>query len=118
MTTVQWLDYTPASLAPSGSLPVAEQSQINAQEAKRRSALNKLELAINAAEDLERQLGLKECWTHDHPDYQEAAAYIKNKRFIRAVEHLEGLVVARLFELAKANLMGTCAYLFGFFLLY
>ncbi|KAF8481387.1 hypothetical protein JB92DRAFT_3272034, partial [Gautieria morchelliformis] len=43
-----------------------------------------------------------------HPAYQEAAAYINNQRFIRVVEQLEGLVVAQLFELAKANLMGTC----------
>ncbi|KAF8461318.1 hypothetical protein JB92DRAFT_2777964, partial [Gautieria morchelliformis] len=50
---------------------------------------------------------LNERWTHEHPAYQEAAAYINNQCFIRVVEQLEGLVVAWLFELAKANLMGT-----------
>ncbi|KAG2044043.1 hypothetical protein BDR03DRAFT_930785 [Suillus americanus] len=41
------------------------------------------------------------------PEYQEALKYLHNRQFICAVQHLEGLVVQRLFELAKANLAGT-----------
>jgi hypothetical protein len=110
ITTVKWLGYTPASLAPSGSLSAKEESQLRAEEAERRSILHKLDLAMNIVEDLERRLGLKDRWTCQHPEYQEAAAYINNQEFIRAVEKLEALIVARLFELAKANLMGTCEF--------
>ncbi|KAF8513285.1 hypothetical protein JB92DRAFT_228676 [Gautieria morchelliformis] len=108
MTTVAWFAYTPAGLAPSGSLSVKEESHLRTEEAERRSILCKLDLAMNVVQDLERRLGLDERWTCQHPEYQEAAAYINNQEFIHAVEQLEGLIVARLFELAKANLMGTC----------
>ncbi|KAF8510085.1 hypothetical protein JB92DRAFT_2728674, partial [Gautieria morchelliformis] len=110
MTTVKWLEYTPSSLALSGTLSAAEGSEVKALEAERCSTLRKLELAMNVVEDIERRLGLNERWTHEHPAYQEAAAYINNQGFIRVVERLEGLVVARLFELAKANLMGDKSY--------
>jgi hypothetical protein len=33
--------------------------------------------------------------------------YIGNKKFVRIVEELEGLVVSRLMELDKANLAGS-----------
>ena len=36
--------------------------------------------------------------------------FINNRTFIGAVERLEGLVVQRLFELSKVNLVGTGAY--------
>ncbi|KAF8515748.1 hypothetical protein JB92DRAFT_3114698 [Gautieria morchelliformis] len=112
MTTVAWFAYTPAGLAPSGSLSVKEESHLRAEEAERRSILHKLDLAMNVVQDLERRLGLDERWTCQHPEYQEAAAYINNQEFIHAVEQLEGLIVACLFELAKANIMGTYKYNF------
>ena len=37
--------------------------------------------------------------------------YISNKKFIRVVEELEGLVVSRLMELDKANLAGSGTWL-------
>ncbi|KAF8513890.1 hypothetical protein JB92DRAFT_2551894, partial [Gautieria morchelliformis] len=63
---------------------------------------------MNVVQDLECWLGLDEWWTCQHREYQEAVAYINNQEFMHAIEQLEGPVVARLFELAKANLMGTC----------
>ncbi|KAG1767502.1 hypothetical protein EDD22DRAFT_978132 [Suillus occidentalis] len=66
-----------------------------------------LTLEMNAALDLEHRLGLTERWTPHDPEYQEALEYLNNHRFIRAVQRLEGLVVQRLFELAKANLAST-----------
>ncbi|KAF8590863.1 hypothetical protein K439DRAFT_1644436 [Ramaria rubella] len=42
-------------------------------------------------------------------EYREAATYLKHHQFIRVIEELEQLVVQRLFELAKANLMATVA---------
>jgi hypothetical protein len=110
-TTVpfDFVSYTPVDFTPTGSLPTLSQVSVNARalEAERKSALNRLNLAINAVEDLERRMGLTERWTPAHEEYQKADEYLKNHRFIRAVEALEGLVVQRLFELSKANLSGT-----------
>jgi hypothetical protein len=65
---------------------------------------------MNAVLDLERRISVTQRWTPADPEYQEALKYLHNQRFIRAVQHLEGLVVQRLFELAKANLAGTGIY--------
>ncbi|KAG1847698.1 hypothetical protein F4604DRAFT_1594296 [Suillus subluteus] len=62
---------------------------------------------MNVALDLERRLNLTTRWTPHDPEYQEALEYLNNQWFIRVVQRLEGLVVQRLFELAKANLAGT-----------
>ena len=91
-----------------------EQSQKNialarAKVAERNAALRKLQLAEAALEDIERRMGISERWTEDSAEYKEAQAYVKNRRFIRAVDQLERLVVQRLFELSKANLAGTGA---------
>jgi hypothetical protein len=69
--------------------------------------MQKLELHINAVQDLEQQLGIQERWMATHPEYQKTLTYINNHTFIRAVEKLEGLVVQQLMELSKANVLGT-----------
>lgn len=64
---------------------------------------------MNVVLDLERRLSVETRWTPNDVEYQQASAYLTNRRFVRAVEQLEGLVVQRLFELAKSNLAGTGA---------
>ncbi|KAI0043066.1 hypothetical protein FA95DRAFT_1631889 [Auriscalpium vulgare] len=80
---------------------------VKAKELERRSAHRKLLLAQNVADDLERRLAIEERWTPERPEYIAVRDYIGKRKFIRAVETLEGLVVQRLFELAKANISGT-----------
>lgn len=46
-------------------------------------------------------------WTADFPEYIRIQEYIKNKKYLRAVDTLEALVVQRLFELTKLNHSGT-----------
>src|SRR6266481_8894290 len=98
---VQWQGGTPLALPPPNVHVTAEaQMKIKATDAGRRATLRKLELAMNVADDLERKLGLVNRWTPEDGEYCDALLYIKNRKFFRAVETLEGLVVARLFELA------------------
>ncbi|KAF8461317.1 hypothetical protein JB92DRAFT_2839113 [Gautieria morchelliformis] len=52
-TTVPWLEYTPSSLALSGTLSAAEESEVKALEAEHRSTVHKLELAMNVVQDIE-----------------------------------------------------------------
>ncbi len=77
--------------------------------AKRQAASHHLQLALGVVDDFEAHIKLDNHsrWTPNHPSYQAAAMYIKNREFIRAVNELERLVVQRLFELSKANLAGT-----------
>jgi hypothetical protein len=107
LSTVNFLTYETADFAASGSLSQSSQSKSKNQELQRRTAVQKVELHLNAVSDLERWLGLEERWTAVHPEYQKTVNYINNRKFICAVEKLEGLVVQRLFELSKANLSGT-----------
>ncbi|KAI0037789.1 hypothetical protein FA95DRAFT_1506476, partial [Auriscalpium vulgare] len=78
-----------------------------AKEAERRAAVAKLSLAQNVVADLERRLGLAEAWTADTPEYQRNLGILQRTKFDKVVDQLEGLVVQRLFELAKANISGT-----------
>ncbi|KAJ2991814.1 hypothetical protein NUW54_g8091 [Trametes sanguinea] len=83
------------------------QAVVRAKIAERNAALRKYERAEEAVLDMERQMGITERWTEGSMAYKEGYAYLKNRRFIRAVEELERLVIQRLFELSKDNLAGT-----------
>jgi hypothetical protein len=110
------MTYTTADFVPTGSLPSRSQITLNARaiEAERKSTLRRLNLKLNAVQDLERKLGITERWTSNDEEYQKAWKYRNDREFIRAVETLEGLVVQRLFELSKANLKGTGMFQFIF----
>ncbi|KAG1784996.1 uncharacterized protein HD556DRAFT_1314605 [Suillus plorans] len=96
-----------ADFTQNSGLRKGPQAATKALEAECRAAYNKLALEMNAVHELERRLDLMKCWTPGDPEYQEALKYLNNRQFIRVVQHLEGLVVQRLFELTKANLAGT-----------
>ncbi|KAG2029849.1 hypothetical protein BDR03DRAFT_1041183, partial [Suillus americanus] len=81
----------------------ASQSTKQAQAA-RRAVEHRLQIQINIVEDLETRLDIAERWTPGNSDYRETLEYSQRRKFIHAVEDLEGLVVQRLFELSKANL--------------
>ncbi|KAI0751728.1 hypothetical protein C8Q80DRAFT_1098477 [Daedaleopsis nitida] len=85
----------------------ANQAMARATLAERQSLLRKLKVAMEAVDDIKRRMGLTERMAEDSPVYREAYSYYMNRRFIRAVEALERLVIQRLFELSKANLSGT-----------
>lgn len=70
-------------------------------------AKNRLDVAMQAVEAIEHALGIEERWMPNSSEYVATQLYVKNRRFIRAVDELERLVVQRLFELSKANLAGT-----------
>jgi hypothetical protein len=65
------------------------------------------ERAARAIDDVERLIGIKTRWQRDDAEYQNTLKYISNRKFVRVVEELQGLVVSRLMELEKANLAGS-----------
>jgi hypothetical protein len=107
VTTVEFMSFTPANYQQSGTLDRADAALARARESERAAAIRKLQLQMNAVDDTERRLGVDERWTAERAEYQHALQYLDNRKFIRVVEALEGLVVQRLFELSKANLIGT-----------
>lgn len=71
------------------------------------TAYNRVVRAEDNISTLERNLGITDTWTADSPDYIHIQNYIKNRKYLRAVDTLEALVVQRLFELTKLNHSGT-----------
>lgn len=67
----------------------------------------RLDRAARAVDDVERLLGVKTRWQRGDAEYQKMLEYISNRKFVRVVEELQGLVVSRLMELDKVNLAGS-----------
>ncbi|KAH8107285.1 hypothetical protein DFH11DRAFT_1549792 [Phellopilus nigrolimitatus] len=63
------------------------------------------------AEDYEAKLGVQLRWTEDCEEWKAADITLAEHDYRRAVDHLEGLVIARLFELSKMGRAGTCCNL-------
>lgn len=69
----------------------------------------RLDRAARVVDDTERLLGIAQRWRRSDDEYSKTLRYISNRKFIRVVEELQGLVVSRLMELDKANLAGSGA---------
>ena len=61
---------------------------------------------------LEEELIIESRWTIDSPQYQEATAMMTERKYRRALDLLELLVVQRLFQLTKLGMSGTGVFLF------
>ncbi|KAI0043338.1 hypothetical protein FA95DRAFT_1584139 [Auriscalpium vulgare] len=72
--------------------------------------LRKLENKDAQVESLENQLGLTgERWNEDSEEYRAVKAQTIERKYRKALDELERLVVQRLFELTKLNMAGTGA---------
>ena len=94
-----------------GNLSKSSQANAKVLEAEWARAYQHVLVQMNHTDDTEHQLGVESHLTLDDPHYVDALTYVNNWTFLCAVEHLEGLVVQRLFELSKANLATTGEYL-------
>ena len=56
--------------------------------------------------ELEVQIGIVKQWTPNTHEYMETAWYIYEQQYHQALDHLQRLVVQRLFELRRLNLSG------------
>lgn len=91
---------TPASYA-------SRTTQTKKLETASRHALERYEHATEAVRDMEMWLGIESRWGPDDSQWQDTAKLVANREYRRAVDNLEGLVVARIFELTKMNRAGT-----------
>lgn len=99
-----WNVTTPAALS-SGA-----RDSTRSLETERRQALEKYEKNRELAFDLERKLGIVVRWTRGSVEWEHAKNLVANRKYQRALDHLEGLIVARMFELTKMNMSQTGAY--------
>jgi hypothetical protein len=66
-----------------------------------------MDRAQRSVDDIERLLGIETRWLRSDAEYRKTLEYISNRKFVRVVEELQGLVVSRLMELDKVNLAGS-----------
>ena len=75
-------------------------------ESERRYTQEHRDRLLHQVLELEAQMGILKLWTPDTPEYVEMARYIRERRYHQALNHLQRLVVQRLFELHRLNLSG------------
>lgn len=89
-------------------------------ETARRHALEHQDRDLKIVQDLEIKMNLSARWEVGGKEWEEAAKKVKMRKYQRAIDVLEGLVVARIFEMTKMNqsqtgkyiLSGTCSLTF------
>ncbi|KAF8158738.1 hypothetical protein K438DRAFT_1909998 [Mycena galopus ATCC 62051] len=93
---------------PFAAVGYAEAAKATRQiETQRRHALELQERALAAVQDLEVRLDIRVCWVPGDQKWEEVSGMVTKRRYQRALDHLVGLIVARMFELAKCGMAGT-----------
>ncbi|KAF8146282.1 hypothetical protein K438DRAFT_1455939, partial [Mycena galopus ATCC 62051] len=93
---VSWMQFVPAT----GDAAYAE-------AAKQTRCIKMAQKSLTAVQDLEVQLGITTCWVPGSEEWEKAAKIVSSRRYQRTLDQLQGLVVARIFELTKVNMSGT-----------
>ncbi|KAJ7236754.1 hypothetical protein B0H12DRAFT_986328, partial [Mycena haematopus] len=76
-------------------------------ETQRRHALEQQTKALAAVQDLEVRLGVVVRWVPEDTEWAAAGELVRKRRYQRALDNLERLIIARMFELSKCNMAGT-----------
>ncbi|KAI6010380.1 hypothetical protein BKA83DRAFT_4467512 [Pisolithus microcarpus] len=72
-----------------------------------RHVLENYEKDLACMQELERKLNIDIRWKLEDAEWQCTGRLVANREYQRALDHLKGLVVARIFELSKMNRAGT-----------
>lgn len=93
----------------------AMDSQSTRSRAKYLTALNRVNTLGAELTLLEEDLGINR-WTKECDDYKTALTLLTERRYCKALDNLERLIVQRLFELTKLGMsgLGTPAYFISF----
>ncbi|KAJ6501407.1 hypothetical protein DFH09DRAFT_1335950 [Mycena vulgaris] len=76
-------------------------------ETQRRHALEVQTRALAAVQNLELQLDVATRWVPGDEKWVAVSVMVRRRRYQRALDHLQGLIISRMFELAKCNMSGT-----------
>ncbi|KAF8338602.1 hypothetical protein F5887DRAFT_920026 [Amanita rubescens] len=91
----QWFNSTPQHLSVGTST----------HETKRRHLLEKRANVLNVVQQLEIKLDIQHRWTPDFPEWDRAKQMVEKREYQRCLDRLEGLVVQRIFEMTKMNML-------------
>lgn len=72
-------------------------------ETARRHAIETHDRDLRAVQALELKLEIPRRWTSEDAEWQEAGRLVAMRKYQMALDVLEGLIVARMFELTKMN---------------
>ena len=75
-------------------------------ETERRHALEEYEKDLKVVQDLEKKLNISVRWELSD-DWVRTGKLVTMRKYQRALDRLEGLIVARMFELTKMNMSQT-----------
>ena len=81
-------------------------------ERTRRHKEELVDKTLLAIHDMEHCYEISERWTADSPQWKRAEELLKNRTYRRCLDALEGLIVARMFELTKMNMSQTSMFIF------
>ncbi|KAG1728938.1 hypothetical protein EDB19DRAFT_1939615 [Suillus lakei] len=76
-------------------------------ESARRHALEDHERYLKLVQALECRLEIEKRWTPHDAEWQRVGRLVANRKYQCALDRLEGLIVARIFELTRMNHAGT-----------
>jgi hypothetical protein len=79
------------------------------QETDRRHAQEVAARDLLMVQNLEVRMGILRRWGPSDNEWKEAATMVGKRRYQRCLDALEGLIVARMFELTKMNMSQTGA---------
>lgn len=77
-----------------------------------RHTLELFEKDLGIVQELEIKLNIMQRWVPEDPEWQNAGWLVAKRRYQCALDTLEGLIVAHIFELTKMNRSGTGDYHF------
>ena len=86
---------------------VVKNSEHEALNRKLRAISGRIDRTTDFVDSIEQRLCIETRWQRDDAEYVKMVEYISNRKFVRVVEELQGLVVSRLMELDKMNLAGS-----------
>jgi hypothetical protein len=86
---------------------VGKRDMTASSETARRHALESQKHNLAAVQALENKLNIVQRWTFDSVEWKQAAKKVSIRCYQRCIDALEGLVVARMFELTKMNMSQT-----------
>ncbi|KAF9071158.1 hypothetical protein BDP27DRAFT_1219440, partial [Rhodocollybia butyracea] len=101
--TREWIQYTPDNI----SQAFTNADQARRLETQRRHAIKNHDNLKKEVHVLEMQLGIKTRWIPGSAEWERTKQLVSTAKFQRALDKLEGLIIAWLFELTKLNMSRT-----------
>jgi len=99
--------FVPPSSHPSSTHYDVELSQTRKAETNRRIAAERHNQVLQEVITMEVKMGISNCWQPADAQYIETLKYMSERNYHKTLDNLQRLVIQRLFELNRLNLVRT-----------